>query len=327
MVIHSCKCFAASSVFERLNWTEIRPAAIQTESILADEPMGRPVIDVDAKDLWVNGKRFLWRWSLTDGAVTRWDQPPARNEPFQLIYAGRSLLIGVDKKSAWILKGEKKATWKKLDGSFPPACIPMGASLLPYDNSHRIYFLNNCGIFLVLLDPGQLLKTVGSTLEVEGGQPKLFAQLPGDNSVLTTKDQSLLLLTMDGPRLRESEVYRAKSKLKGVTKSGSFLLTWTSQAIIVFDEKLKRKQVVPVLGNRKIKSFGASATSHVLGFTDGAVEVMDLTSGRKFASERGEYTPNFIDVFSDESLVVLSFETGLPRVFKFAPGNGVTPSQ
>ena len=320
------QCQAASAVFERLDWTEIRPAAIQTESILADEPNGRPVVDYDSKEIWLNGKQFIWRWSLTDGALTRWEQPSARNEPFNLIYANRGMLIGVDKKSAWILKGEKPS-WRKLDGTFPPACIPMGASSLPYDNSHRIYLLNNCGVYLILLEPGQLLKTTGSSLEIEGGHPKLFAQLPDDTGVLTTKDQTIIQLTLDGPRLREAEAYRAKSKLKGVTRSGKYLITWTSQAVLVFDEKLKRKQVVPVLGSRKIKAFGASSGNHVLAFTDGAVEVMDLASGRKFASQKGEYSPNFIDVFPDGTLIVLSSETGLPRVFKLSPGNGVTHTQ
>ncbi len=326
LLLKSNAASSQSQVFEKLDWTEIRPAAIHAESILADEPMGRPVVDVSTNEIWITGKSFLWRWSLTDGSLVRLEQPVARTESFNLIHVKSGVLIGVDKKSAWILKGEKQ-TWRKLDGSFPAACIPLGASPLPYDNSHRVYFMNNCGIFLVLVDPGQLLKSTGSDLEVQGGQSKLFAGLEHDGAVLTTKDHQLLKLLMDGPRVRQSEVYRAKSKLKGVVRSGKYFIAWSSQALIFFDEKLRRKQVIPVLGSRKIDSFGASADRHVLAFADGAIEVMDITTRRKQASGKGEYSPNFIDVFPDGELIVLSSEAGIPRVFKLSAGIRVTPAQ
>lgn len=322
----TCALDAAPQVFDRLDWTEIRPAAIQAEAILADEPSGRPVVDTATKEIWVTGKRFLWRWNLVDGALIRMEQPPAKSELFNLIYVNSGVLIGVDKKSAWLLRGEKP-NWRKLDGSFPPACIPLGASPLPYDNSHRVYFVNNCGIFLILMDPGQLVKTTGAVLEVQSAEPKLFASIGSDGNVLTSKDHALIQLSLDGPRIREAEVYRAKSKLKGVARSGKYFIAWSSQALIVFDDKLKRRQVIPVLGSRKIKAFGASAERHILGFADGAIEVMDVSTKRKAASSKGEYSTNFIDVFPGGELFVLSSDSGIPRVFKLAHGNSVTPAQ
>lgn len=314
----------SSGVFESLNWTEIRPAAIQTETVMADEPAGRPIINPELKEVWITGRQYLWQWNLDDGAMSRWDQPAGKFESFKLIHATKNILIGIDSRAAWMLNLKQK-TWLKLDGSFPPNCLPTSAYPLPSDESHRIYFANKCGIFLILTDPGQLVATSGSEWKLSPDNPQTFSEGPGSNRILTARDKSLLQVTLDGPRLSDRIVYNAKSRIKGTARSGDQILAWTAQAMIVFDEKLRRRQVIPVLGTRKIQALGASATTHIVAFTDGTLEVMNIPSHRKWASSRSDYLAQFIDILANDSLVVLSSESGMPRVFSLPAGNGVTP--
>jgi hypothetical protein len=307
----------ATANFNPLDWTEVRPAALQREAVSADEPVGRAIVDAEAKEVWITGKDFLWRWHLASGSVARWDPPQAKHGLFQLIYASGGTLVGVDRRSAWLLRPAKKE-WIKLDGTFPPACLPLGVSALPYNDGEKgLYLANNCGLFMILMTPRQLVRTVGSGVTVEAAASLMFARGPSQSVFLTAKDRALLTLEVDGPRVKESEIYRAKSKLRGVVSDGELVLAWSSQAIIVFDRNLRRKQVIPVLGQRKIRSLGVSSQRHVVEFSDGAIELLDLKTKRKYASPKGFYSSDFIDIFPDSQTFVLSSEVGMPRVFRF----------
>jgi hypothetical protein len=84
---------------------------------------------------------------------------------------------------------------------------------------------------------------------------------------------------------------------------------------LVFDRRLKRQQVVPVLGTRKIQSFTAGKTHHVIGFSDGTIEMMDLNRQKKWATSGGEFAPQSVDLIANDALLVISTVNALPRVF------------
>jgi hypothetical protein len=115
-------------------------------------------------------------------------------------------------------------------------------------------------------------------------------------------------------------VYSAKSEIRGVAGDSDALFAWTRKAVVVFDWSLKRRQVVPVTGQRKIATFGAAKAVHVLTFDDGAVEFMDLASRRKLYSKvRLRHVQNVDFIEDDRYMVVSSLLVG-PRVFRVTPG-------
>jgi hypothetical protein len=301
--------------FEALNWDEIRPSAIQTESLMADEPKGRAIVNSKTNDLWIAGKLHLWKWSLSDGGVSRVLLPKERVKALHLLYASDQFIYGMDATGAWAFDLSKK-TWGRLDGRFKAPCSPRLALPFKQGGGRSLYFLTECGIYVLFFDSKQLVAAVEGSVVPEPLTPvSLTAAGPAGSILLAVDRREIIRLSADGSKLRKELVYTAKSPLIGIVKSENSYIAWTRQAIIIFDEKMVRQQVVPVLGTGMIRSFGATATRHAVGFSDGRIEVMDLLSHKKWATTKNEYSSQYIDFTGDESLVILSSDTELPRVF------------
>ena len=308
---------AYSTVFETLNWNELRPSAIQSESLLDDEPGGRPVIDQATDDLWMVGNHFVWKWNLRDGSLSRLATPVGARRPFKLVHVSTKTLIALDGLSTWALDLSKK-TWQKLDGRMEAGCVP--ARVIPLRSSstvqaQRVYMATDCGVYSVLADSGQLIRVTDGSTSEDFKEVTDAVAFGHEGSILAVSDRELILFRGQGSKARREVVYTAKSRLLGVTTASAHILAWTSHALLVFDRRLKRQQVVPVLGTRKIQSFTAGKTHQVIGFSDGTIEMMDLDRQRKWATGGGEYSSQSIDFTADDGLVVLSTVNALPRVF------------
>ena len=316
----------SSSVFKTLEINEIRPASIQIESLLADHPSGRPVIDNSDYSLWMSGKKYIWSWNLRSGHVARLALPAGLAGSFRIIAITRAYISGVDSRGVLMFDRVRK-TWRHLDGRFDGACIPKFLNPLHIDEIHRQYLVTECGVFLALYNSGQLVSSVGGVFAVSDQTMPVSAALmagpevqgpEGRGFILAATGRDLIKIDIDGPKIQTERIYTAKSLIRGVSLSGNLALAWTSQALIVFDRTLTRRQVVPVLGTRKIRAFGAGPRYHMINFTDGAVELMDMSGKIKWAAPGFDSLAQYIDFTPDESLVVLSSDSGPPRVFSMA---------
>lgn len=302
--------------FSTLNWDEIRPSAMQTESLLADEPQGRAVVNAKTNDLWIVGKSHLWRWGLLDGSVSRVALPSEKIATLQLLYASNQFVYGVDGQGAWLFDLATK-NWKRLDGRFDATCKI--TSVLPFKpgDEHSLFFMTDCGVFVLLFKSKQLVATGGDKLMANPQKAVTLVSLTeGDNqSLLAIHNQEIFRLSTKGTKIRKDLIYTAKSPVLGVVKTGDWFAAWSRQAIMIFDQKMVRQQVIPVLGTRIITSFAGTATRHAVGFSDGTIELMDLPSQKKWVTLKADFSNQFLDFSDDGSLLILSLVSGMPRVF------------
>ncbi len=305
-----------NSAFSSLKWDEIRPSAMQNESLLSDHPRGRAVVNSNTNDLWIVGERHLWKWSLRDGAMSRVVLPSETVNSLQLVYASNKLIYGIDSSGAWAFELATK-TWSRFDGRFDIKCSPKKVSPFRPSDEHSLFLMTDCGIFILFFDSKQLIAAGGDKLELNPRFPMTMASRVGDgsSSLLAIHNQEILQLSIKGSKIHKELIYTAKSPLLGIVKSGEWYVAWARQAIIMFDKKMVRQQVVPVIGTRIITSFAGTATKHAVGFSDGSIELMDLPSKKKWSASKNEYLTQYLDFTTDESLLILSAETSMPRVF------------
>jgi hypothetical protein len=313
---------ATSHSFLTLNWDEIRPSAMQTEALLADMPQGRAVVNAKTNDLWIVGKSHLWRWGLRDGSVSRVVLPPERVVSLQLLYASDQFVYGVDGQGAWMFDLTTK-NWRRLDGRFDATCKTN--SVLPFKpaDEHSLFFVTDCGIFVLLLKSKQLVAAGGDKLMANPQKAVTLVSIADgdDKSLLALYNQEIFRLSTKGTKIRKELIYTAKSPVLGVVRTGDWFAAWSRQAIMIFDQKMVRQQVIPVLGTRSITSFAGTATRHAVGFSDGTIELMDLPSKKKWVTSKADFPNQFLDFSDDGSLLILSLESGMPRVFAMSHVN------
>ena len=305
---------AYAAAFERLNWVETKPSALQLEAMASDEPSGKAVVSADSSDLWIAGKSFIWKWDLKSGLVSRLTLPAGASRLFRVIHVSDSFVSGIDGRFAWQFDLRTQA-WRKLDGSFDPGCSAARVMSLSRRGDADILFMTECGAYLLLQGSGQLVVLNGGSFKPRLNGSVSIARLPGGDDFLLANHREIYRVRISGTLLRADLIYTAKSRISGVSASGGYFFAWTAQAIIVFDQALSRQQVVPVLGHRKIQGFGASESRHVVGFSDGSIEMMGLNPQRKWAIFQSGVTPQYIEFAGHDNFVVFSSDDGMPSVF------------
>ncbi len=309
----------ANSSFATLNWDEIRPSAMQIESLLADRPRGRAVVNSTTNDLWIVGEQHLWRWSLRDGSMSRLALPSGKNEALHLVYASNNYVYGIDGNGAWAFELPSK-TWIRFDGRFDAKCRPKSVVPFKPGDDHNLFFMTDCGVFVLYFESKQLVAAGGSKLTSNPQDVLTLASssIDGINSLMAIQSHEILRLSTNGSKIQKVLTYTAKSPLLGIVKAGAWYIAWARQAIIMFDKAMVRQQVIPVLGTRLITSFAATATMHAVGLADGSIELMDLNSQKKWSTAKNEFASQYLDFTDDGSLLILSLEAGVPRVFSMA---------
>jgi hypothetical protein len=297
--------------FSPLSWNELKPATLAADTMQVDKAGGTPIEDADGKGLLFTGTSFLWRWNIEDGSVSRVSLPAGRSGSSSPVAAGKHHVVIVDQESAWVFARNSK-TWKKLDGSFDPGCAPSVAGGIPGNDSHRVYIATDCGVYLALLESGQLIRAVGDDFVLALREVPAMAEI-GPGTVLIPEGLDLTRMTLDGPRARKNSLYTAKSKILGVARVDDQTIAWTSQALIFFNRDMRRVQVVPVLGRRKIRTFAAGREFHFVLFTDGSLEVMGLASRQRWSGR--DFDGSSLVIAKSGKYVFMSAQKGLPRVF------------
>ena len=317
MICFAAGLFASSALsqnsvsFTPLSWNELKPATLAADTMHVDKAGGSPVEDVDGRGLLFTGTNYLWRWNIEDGSVSRVPLPPGRTGQATPVAADKNSVVIVDHESAWVFARSSK-TWKKLDGSFDPGCSPSIAGPMPGNDSHRIYIVTDCGVYLVLTESGQLLRAVGDDFALARREVPSMS-VAGSGAILIPEGLDLLKVTLDGPRVRKKTLYTAKSKILGVTRVDEQTIAWTSQALIFFNRDMRRVQVVPVLGRRKIQTFAAGREFHFVLFTDGSLEVMGLVTRDKWSGK--DFTGSSMIIGRSGKYVFMNSHQKLPRVF------------
>jgi hypothetical protein len=299
------------SLFNRLEWNELRPSSLASDAMLSDGIVGPKIVDDDGKSILMTGNSHVWRWNLVDGAVSRTLLPRDKMGVFSLLTASKTSITGVDEHGAWVFDRKFKS-WRRADGVFENSCHPRQVSVIPREDADKIYIISECGIYLFLREPSKLIAAVGDQINVLRNEPAIIAGV-SENIALVPEGHELFMIRFDGPRVQKKLVYMAKSRIKGVVSSGGVFIAWTAQALIFLDHSFYRVQVVPVLGRRKIQSFSAQNDQHLVLFSDGAVELMNLSSKTKWAGDG--FSAVRVDFVSDGSKAILSLEVGVPRVF------------
>jgi len=301
--------------FAPLKWTEQKPAAYQAQALQADLPQGRPVLNPATKDLWMAGTHYAWKWNLGDGSVSRVELPAGHTSHFRFLKFMGSFLIGLDEKNFWALDVEQKI-WSHIShgirGSLPKKS--MAVSLVE-GSAEKLHVLNE-GVLYTLSHKNDALTE--SHIELPSAmsvQSFVSASSFQNNTILFAANRELKKLTLGTDRFRLDSIYSAKSQILGVGGWLDRVFVWTPQAIVILGQDLSRQQVVPVVGGHKITAFGLSRGLHAVFFNDGTIELMSMTSRRKWATRIKDYETHFVDFTDDEEFIVLSSETLLPRVF------------
>jgi hypothetical protein len=299
-------------LFNRLAWNEIKPSSLANDAMAADMIKGTSLVDHDRGAILMSGKTHVWRWNLLDGAVSRAVSPPDLVGGLTLVAVTKAYIAGIDERGGWIFFRKSKM-WKRVDGSFGTACQPKRVSAVPQVDPLQVYILTDCGLYLLLAESLQLVALKHDFFADGSGAESAQMTAMSDGGAFLYNGNQLFKLTFDGPRVHNQLIYRAKSRIRGVIGTGAHYVAWTSQALIFFDKSLVRVQVVPVLGRRKIQSFSADDNNHLVLFTDGAVELMQLSSKLKWAAS-GYHAVSAVMV-PGQRLAILSPEAGIPRVF------------
>jgi hypothetical protein len=299
------------SVFKPLQWNELRPATLSFDLIQQDKVSGSHFMDTDGRGLLFSGDRFIWRWNIVDGTVSRVALPDRRQGKMFIVAAEKNFIAAIDQSGAWMFDRKLK-NWKRLDGSFDATCKPISASIIPLSEPGKIYFATDCGLFLITTSAGQLVVIGGDELNLsQAGLASLT--VIDQNSMAVADGLDIVKVTIDGVRASKKSMYTAKSKVLGVTRSDDHFVAWTSQAIVFFDKQWKRLQVVPVLGRKKIVSFAAGAKQHFVLFVDGAMEVMDIESRQKWSGQN--YLGTSLAASGDGQYLILDSAEHVARVF------------
>jgi hypothetical protein len=298
-------------LFHKLVWNEIRPSSLANDAIIADQVRGPSLVDHDGESILMAGKNNIWRWSLMDGSVSRIAVPEEASDGMSIVKATSQFILVIGGRSGWVFSRKIKA-WQRLSGAFEISCQPKQFAAVPHDDLGKVYVLTDCGHYLFFLESLQMVtltKSVGF-----GFDRHPLPTISGlDGGALVPIGDRLMSLQFDGTRVREKLIYQAKSRIRGVVPSSRGYVAWTAQALIFFDRSLARVQVVPVIGRRKIQAFASDEEHHLVLFSDGGVEVMQLSSQMKWAG--AGYFFESASLVSGRRLAILSSDAGPPRVF------------
>jgi hypothetical protein len=287
--------------------------------MMSDNLRGRPVYQSDSRELWVSGAKNIWRWNLETSLVTRYETPVGAGSSFRILGVTTDQVVGFDEVGVWIFEHISKK-WRAIEAKFDTKCPAITSAATGLLRAGVYFIFSRCGIYVFSTkDLSVILHRAKSGIDTTN-TAIVVSDKPEETSLVFSHRRDLIKFTTSGTSANYESVYSAKSELRGVAGDGNALFAWTNKAVIIFDTGFKRRQVVPVSGQRKISTFGVAKTFHVLTFDDGAVEFMDLTSKRKlYSKERLKHVQN-VDFIEDDRYMVVSSSRVGPRVFRVTIG-------
>lgn len=308
----------AEPSYVELKLVPIKPKTLQGEAMIADAARGRPIYKSDTKDLWFVGDASLWRWNLEDGSASRLPLPKHLHTPFRLLGVDGQKIAGFDDSAVWLLD-HTKLSWVKLNYEFQKGCLAKAVPFVKSITHFSSFLLSACGSYIIDSSAQRVDFRASKLLRMEEVQGLAAGEDSlGEFIVFTQKRQILRERFRAGAGDREV-VYVSKFDLQGVVGGIGNIFAWTDKALVVFDLKVRRQKVVPVVGQRKISSFGLSHVHHALIFDDGTMELMDIKSKKKWFGTGLPRDAQSIDFIEDGKYMVVSVARGEPQVFRVTP--------
>jgi hypothetical protein len=305
--------------YSNIDMTELKPATLQGEAMMSDNVRGRPVYHSGSRELWISGDKNIWRWNLESLSVTRYEMPVDVRSPFHLLGVTSHQVLGFDESAVWIFDHSARK-WSTAASKFDSKCPANSFGAGGVSDGEAYFITSRCGIYVFFTkDQNPVLHR--SKFKIDTTSAIIVrSEKPGRRDLIFPHKRELIKFTIAGSLTSYESVYSAKSAIRGVARDSDALFAWTNKAVIIFDSGLKRQQVVPVTGQRKIATFGAAKTFHVLTFDDGAVEFMDLKSKRKlYSRDRLKHAQN-VDFIEDDRYMLVSSSLAGPRVFRVTIG-------
>lgn len=305
--------------YSNIDMTELKPATLQGEAMISDSLRGRPVYHSASRELWVSGVKNIWRWNLETSSVTRYETPVSVGSSLRLLGVTPREVVGFDEGSIWIFDHAAKK-WSAVEARFDAKCPAMTSAATGLFDDGVYFIFSRCGIYLFSMKQRSVILH-RATSDIDATNTAIVrSDSLGQPALIFSRNRDLIKFTVTSAFSAYESVYSAKSQLRGVAGDGEALFAWTNKAVVIFDSSLRRRQVVPVTGQRKIASFGAAKAFHVLTFDDGAVEFMDLASKRKlYTKERLKQVQN-VDFIEDDRYMAVSSTLVGPRVFRVTIG-------
>jgi hypothetical protein len=304
-----------SPPYIRADTHEVNPPALQAEAMRSDFLRGRPLYDQQSRELWLSGRKSLWRWNLLSSAVTRFDLPTQVHQDFRLLALYDRTVAGFDKRYVWLLDVQTKS-WRKISGEFKSDCPVSASAPAEFGASDGLVFVSRCGVYRVDLKASQFgLQAFKKSLKGKLLPSATIINKP-HVSVLFLQPGNLLRYSLQHPKGGPLNVYSSKSDLRGVTYSSSAIYAWTAKAIIVFDANMRRRKVIPVVGPRKISAFTATQKFHLMTFDDGTFELIALHSKGKWYGDLSSKKAQHVDFIDDDGYLLVSGDQKEPRVFR-----------
>ena len=298
-----------------VNLIELSPPTLQADAMRSDFLRGRPLYDDATGDLWVTGEKYLWRWNLNNAAVTRMELPSATQRPFSLAFSEESKLLGFDQNVLWEL-GRRNNNWRMIDVARKSAC-PFVPSTFARAVKPAFYFiLSACG-GAIIPNEGEVPRFFSFSSSLRDEVLSMASGQDGAGSyVVFNQKRKIFRFRTKGGKSDLEKVYESKSDLRGVVGGDSEFYAWTAKAIVVFDRQLRRKKVIPVVGQRKLAAFGVTPNFHALVFEDGTIELMAIKSKKKWYSSQSLKFAQYVDFIDDDKYLLVSAQTSQPRVFR-----------
>ncbi len=311
--------FSGQANYSNIDMIELKPSTLQGEAMMSDNLKGRPVYNGASRELWVSGAKNMWRWNLETSSVTRYEMPLAVGSLFRILDVTSAEVLGFDEVAIWIFDHSAKK-WRTLEAKFDSKCPAITTAAAGKLDGGIYYIFSRCGIYLFSMKE-QTPKLYRAKSDIQATHSAIVrSDKSGQTTLLFSRQRDLIKFTVSGSIGTYESAYSAKSPLRGVAGDRDDLFAWTNKAVIIFDQDFRRRQVVPVTGQRKISTFGAAKAFHVLTFDDGAVEFMHLQSRRKLYSKERLKDVQSVDFIEDDRYMVVSSSLVAPRVFRVTIG-------
>lgn len=276
----------------------LRPAAAVVERFEEDGPFEQYALAADGS-LWLLGKSALWSWYPLTASMKRIDLSAevslltSTTDQRAIVSSANSILIATNGRVWRFLPSQSKI--QALAGKLPAKCLNL--QFLGGGHTEDLLLKGNCGGYAVdiknlRIQPLKLPETMI--------QATFFAWNPETAAFVGVLDKDLLQFERRNDSYEVNRIYKAKSKLLGVSFTGDAIAAWTSQALMGFDSKTARRlQVVPVSGSRRIWAAVFRGDRHVILFQDGATEIMVPSSRKSWTSKLQVKEANQGDIIVD----------------------------
>jgi len=279
-------CFhsAAAEPVPQKRQSAILPAAeltmtgYQTAQFELDLPIKTMAIDSSGV-AWLAGRTSVWRWDAAGNSLQRIGLMGAVGEAHAKknnVDHGLQIL-GNDGVSLFAATGDRLF---QIQGE--PRRVLLYAAELPTGHRRSLGFVGQGDSFWWLTAGGVFrFDRYGKRLVRAPRALKLLesdaaALDPASMRLWVARGAKLVSLDMSSTDGKATEIVNTSSPILGVQFVNGELFAWTARAFMRFDATGRRKQTIPVEGNRALHSIVLSPSLHSFLFRDGLLEMFDL---------------------------------------------------